>query len=435
MDMIKKFFLCISIIFCFFLNISYANVLSEEELLNPERVLHEEIVQRARYSDADVKPGTNKKFYWINVKNMKPDFTNNGVDPKIFNWNFQKNIGKIFLANPEFGKIITQNTRDSVIVSNLSQEDFEREVFLPLKEKTAIELKNKLTAPKGYSNWKEWIRINVSLGGGDTVDDAFLANKINSSLDEWKKSAMKLRDELVVYFGQKSIDFSQMIVLNRCNDCNSNLLSKIYSEKNVSSEMQEKMKHYSKMLYVADYWPLTKPLEKKLANALLLKKRKLPSQEIEEIYKTVLFKQENENWRINYVFFVKNSLHSRFVIGIDLIGIGNINRIEYDKWIQKNGSLQELKKLHSVGTHRIIKNKREVSEFLGSLKNKPISRFDFGDATYWSFENLSDSEMNKIKSELEKNTSIRFKVKKIDIPLENRKLTDIENFISDFTVS
>lgn len=366
------------------------------------------------YSSQALAPG--EHFVWIQQSRLKE------LNEKLWDiggtefylYSLDDLLSEHLEKNPHFGTLVHRNYKDRVIVTKLSNAEFQTKVLEPIQEKLAEQVVNLRYGmdPKALPFWQYYIRNSTHIGSGPNLETAFLDVKLNPlklDFNHWNKIVSKIRGHLKNVVAEKNMNWEKLLI-----DAKELKNDPVQLEERLQKLGLEKIKvptllRYLELMNVVDFLPIPQspaPSEINKINQVLINKNTEQMEELSRL--AIAHKLTHGTWDYSRSLFLAEAQDAKYILATDIRGLGNRALLARDKWIAQGSKISELRNVYSKTTVELQKQYEEIENEIGKILGKKvhIPQYISGDDGLWALPNLSSSEFRQLIEYLRSNTRL-----------------------------
>jgi hypothetical protein len=326
----------------------------------------------------------NERVFWIQqheIKELNERLWNMGGTERYLSV-LDDELARTLREQPALGRVVHQNYKDRVVVSALSESEFEQKVLIPTRQRAAERVAKSFSSQADTAtDWQAWMAQSTDWGSGKSLLQAHLAKNAEIQLlqrehgvsvvrayERWHEGAVKLRTRVDESLRGSGLNMREAFLLLKKAEGSVEGMVQLLARRGVDrmrgQELAKLVADYRQSLSVGDFLPLPKKLTPADARRL-------------ELASHGDYQQAHRLLRDSWVF-ERNLAFSKtpqagMVVAIDVQGLGVEGLIARDDWLKRGAKLSELPQVYGQTTERLERRmeqmRKGIEEAIGGKKS------------------------------------------------------------------
>jgi len=336
-----------------------------------------------------------ERVFWVQQREIKE------LNEKLWNMGgterylatLDEEVAAVLSADPKLGRLIHQNYKDRVIVSKLSQEEFEKRVLAPARERAAEKVAQAFSSQNGAASaeirdaWREWIRQSTDVGSGKSLMEAHLSKnpQIRAIQEQkgvgtleaysvWKSDAGKLRTRVDAGLTKGGVTIREAFLMLKKVEGSTAGMARMLTNRGMASEEASRVAalvvDYKNQLSVADVLPLPKKLTP-LENRRLEIAAKGDYQQAHRVL--------SDAWVFERNLAFSKAPDAGAVVALDVQGLGVDGLVARDQWMKQGARLEELPEVYRGTSASLEERMEKVKQGIEEIVGKQVHLYQSGD--------------------------------------------------------
>jgi len=348
-----------------------------------------------RYHEEGLKPGEN--IIWIQqgmLKELNDKLWDIG-GTEYYLLNLDRSLAEVLKSNPQYGRIIHRNYKDRVIISNLSAEEFQKQVMPKVRQRLVTEISQVQTSAGAGLEWSTYIRNSLNIGDGKSLSDAHFnlqLGKVGQNFDSWKSEVTGLRAKLELNLSSKGLSFGEALRRSRLYGSDTEAFRAWMRSKGFPSKTADRIKYYARLTNIADFLPTAEVLSDADYKFLLKAKEVFENDTSKILPELPRFKTMfRDSWDFRRAAFVRDLKESHVVLATDIAGLGEKALLARDKWIASGANKGNIESVYNSTTEYLDGYYKSLHDGLAQIVGgaDKVKLYASGDDALWGLPKLT----------------------------------------------
>jgi hypothetical protein len=337
-----------------------------------------------------------ERVFWVQQREIKE------LNEKLWNMGgterylatLDEEVAAVLSADPKLGRLIHQNYKDRVIVSSLSQEEFEKRVLAPARERASEKVAQAFSSRADAAAsaeirdaWREWIRQSTDVGSGKSLMEAHLAKNPQiraiqqqkgvgtlEAYSVWKADAGKLRTRVDAGLTKGGVTIREAFLMLKKVEGSTAGMARMLTNRGMASEEASRVAalvvDYKNQLSVADVLPLPKALTPGEVRRLDVAAKG----DYQQAHRVL-----SDAWVFERNLAFSKAPDASAVVALDVQGLGIDGLVARDQWMKQGARLEELPEVYGGTTASLDERMGQVKEGIEKIIGAPVHLYQSGD--------------------------------------------------------
>ncbi len=319
-------------------------------------------------------------------------------------------IEKTLQAHPEWGELIHFNYKDRVIATTLTQRQVRDQLMPELRMRIAKELTKffeqdnipglKASPEQIEASWTKFIEQHLVTGIGFDHVSAYLDLRGIPSVPKfklWASTTTALRQELVGDLQALNLSFGELFTARRYYSDAPSSFRQWCKDKRMNDKQIADFENYWARLQVGDFLPLDTTLPPDQVGELsefiaAFGREGAAPEAFEAVYQKV-----RNSWSVERTSFFSETLSAKYLIAVDIRGLGNTSAQSRDQWVANGAKLKDLPKVYNRVSKYLDTKFETLENELSDIVGQQVRLYRSGDDGLIAVPEVSAETLDKIK--------------------------------------